>query len=67
MFCLPSCRDHVSWHFMDELRQLALSLDDPRACPQCPYTSDKVDNLVKHLALGEYSSSLLTKLDATIT
>jgi hypothetical protein len=52
---------------MDELRQLALSLDDPRACPQCPYTSDKVDNLVKHLALGEYSSSLLTKLDATIT
>ncbi len=45
-------RDHVAWHFMDELRELVLAFDDPRRCNQCSYTSDKVDNLVKHIALG---------------
>ncbi len=45
-------RDHVSWHFMEELREFVQSFTDPQACPYCNYTSDKVDNLVKHIALG---------------
>ena len=35
-------RDHVAWHFMEELREMVLALQDPRSCPQCTYTSDKV-------------------------
>ena len=45
-------RDHVSWHFMDELRDYVQTFQDPQQCNQCEYRSDKLDNLVKHLALG---------------
>ena len=45
-------RDHVSWHFRDELREVVYSFEDQTACNLCSYTTDKVDNLVKHLALG---------------
>ena len=45
-------RDHVSWHFMDELREYVQTFSDPQQCNQCEYRSDKIDNLVKHLALG---------------
>jgi hypothetical protein len=45
-------RDHVSWHFMDELRDYVQTFPDPQQCNQCEYRSDKIDNLVKHLALG---------------
>ena len=45
-------RDHVSWHFMDELRTIVNNFQNPQACNQCEYQTDKVDNLVKHLALG---------------
>ena len=45
-------RDHVSWHFMDELRAIVQEFDDPQVCNQCEYQTDKTDNLVKHLALG---------------
>ena len=46
-------RDHVCWHFMDELRDLVLSFPDTKMCNECSYTSDKLDNLVKHVALGK--------------
>ena len=45
-------RDHVCWHFMDELRDIVLTFEDKEQCPECPYTSDKMDNMVKHIALG---------------
>jgi len=41
-------RDHVSWHFMDELRNL---ITDPSQCPECPYTGDKLEAVARHLAL----------------
>ena len=40
------------WHFMEELRAIVNSFDDPQVCNQCDYQTDKMDNLVKHLALG---------------
>ncbi len=45
-------RDHVCWHYMDELRDIVLTFVDKEACPECTYTSDKMDNMVKHIALG---------------
>ncbi len=47
-------RDHVAWHFMDELREFVQTFPDPTSCPEtdCIYTTDKLDNLVKHMALG---------------
>lgn len=45
-------RDHVSWHFMDELREFVLSFKNPQQCWKCEYSSEKLDNLVKHVALG---------------
>lgn len=45
-------RDHVSCHFTDELRELAMSFPDPQACVLCEYTTDKMENMLKHLALG---------------
>ena len=45
-------RDHVCWHFMDELRDIVMTFQDKEQCPECPYTSDKMDNMVKHIALG---------------
>ena len=47
-------RDHVSWHFMDELREYVQTFPDPTTCPEvdCIYSTDKLDNLVKHMALG---------------
>ena len=51
-FTKGQSRDHVSWHFMEELRDIVNCFPDPQACPDCPYTSDKVDNVVKHIALG---------------
>ena len=50
-------RDHVCWHFMDELRDLVLSFPDTKMCNECSYTSDKLDNLVKHVALGKKNAS----------
>merc|ERR1712223_1454567 len=45
-------RDHVSWHFIDELREFVHSTGSNKACQQCYYTTEKMDNLVKHYALG---------------
>ena len=45
-------RDHVAWHFIDELRDFVQSFDDPQKCWKCDYSSEKMDNLVKHVALG---------------
>ena len=42
--------DHVSWHFMDELREYVQTFSDPQQCNQCEYRSDKIDNLANHLA-----------------
>jgi hypothetical protein len=41
-------RDHVAWHFMDELKSL---IDDPTQCPDCNYTGDKLESVARHLAL----------------
>ena len=45
-------RDHVSWHFIDELRDYVYSTGRERECQLCSYTTEKMDNLVKHYALG---------------
>ena len=51
-FAKSQNRDHVAFHFMDELRVIVSEFDDPLACDQCEYRSDKAENLLKHLALG---------------
>ena len=45
-------RDHVTWHFMEELREYVQSFPNPQGCLHCDYTADKMENLVKHVALG---------------
>ena len=45
-------RDHVSWHFMEELRDYVATFPNKKVCMHCDYMTDKVDNLVKHVALG---------------
>ena len=38
---------------MEELRAIVNNeFEDPQVCNQCDYQTDKMDNLVKHLALG---------------
>ena len=46
-------RDHVSWHFIEELRAIVQEFDDPNQCPQCPYSADTNEKMVKHVALGK--------------
>jgi len=41
-------RDHVSWHFVDELREM---ISDPVRCPECSYVGDKLEAVTRHLAL----------------
>ena len=41
-------RDHVSWHFVDELREM---IDDPTKCPECSYVGEKLEAVTRHLAL----------------
>ena len=41
-------RDHVSWHFVEELREM---ISDSTKCPECSYSCDKIDVLTRHLAL----------------
>lgn len=45
-------RDHVSWHFMEELRDYVATFPSQKECKDCTYMTDKTDNLVKHVALG---------------
>ena len=52
VFTKSQNRDHVAWHFIDELREFVQSFDDPTKCWRCDYQSEKMDNLVKHVALG---------------
>ena len=48
-------RDHVSWHFMDELREIVNALPDPTQCTQCEYTSDKVTLLDQLILIKVYT------------
>ena len=41
-------RDHVAWHFMEELKAYII---DPSKCPECSYTGDKLESVARHLAL----------------
>ena len=41
-------RDHVSWHFLNELKEMII---DPNKCPECSYTGDKLEAVTRHLAL----------------
>ncbi len=59
--CCPVCdlqftknqnRDHVAWHYMDELRAIVQQFPDPSKCTQCSYTGDTTEKMVKHVALG---------------
>ena len=45
-------RDHVAWHYMDELKGIVNEFADPTQCPQCPYSSDSLEKMQKHIALG---------------
>ena len=38
--------------FPKELREFVQNFDDPQKCWKCDYQSEKMDNLVKHVALG---------------
>ena len=42
----------MAWHFMDELRLIVQEFEDPTQCPQCSYTGDTNEKMVKHVALG---------------
>ena len=41
-------RDHVAWHFVEELREM---IHDPTRCPECSYVGDKLEAVTRHLAL----------------
>ena len=41
-------RDHVAWHFMEELKAYII---DPSKCPECSYMGDKLESVARHLAL----------------
>ena len=41
-------RDHVAWHFMEELRE---EIPDPPHCPLCTYKGEKLEAISRHLAL----------------
>ncbi len=45
-------RDHVAWHYVPELRAIVEQFENPAQCPQCPYTADANEKMVKHVALG---------------
>ena len=60
-FTKGASRDHVCWHFMDELRDYVLSFPDTQSCNECTYKSDKLDNLAKHVALGHSKLDTLLK------
>ena len=51
-FTKNTTRDHVAWHFMEELRQYVQNFDNVTQCPICPYQSDKLDGMAKHMGLG---------------
>ena len=42
----------LAWHYVDELRAIVQEFADPGQCPQCPYTADSNEKMVKHVALG---------------
>jgi len=51
---------------MDELREFVNTFKDPTVCPYCMYSTDKVDNLVKHIALGHSKLDELLQDDALV-
>jgi len=51
-FTKSTNREHVAWHFRTELKDMVTSMEDPTSCALCSYTSEKVENMAKHLALG---------------
>jgi len=51
-FTKSTTRDHVLWHFVDELGQYVQSFENPTMCPVCPYTSERLDGMAKHMGLG---------------
>ena len=58
-------RDHICWHFMEELRDYVLGFHNTQACNECAYTSDKLDNLAKHVALGHARLDILLQVNTT--
>jgi hypothetical protein len=62
-------RDHICWHFMEELRDYAQNLHTSMggeegiySCNECSYSSDKLDNLAKHVALGHSRLDILLQV-----
>ena len=43
-------RDHVAWHFLEELREFVASFDDPQSCYECEFMCDNVDKMILHVA-----------------
>ena len=41
-------RDHIVWHFMEQLRSFII---EDTKCPECNYTGEKSENVARHLAL----------------
>ena len=66
-FTKGASRDHVCWHFMDELRDYVLSFPDTQSCNECTYKSDKLDNLAKHVALGHSKLDTLLQDEALLS
>jgi hypothetical protein len=56
----------VAWHYMDELRAIVQEFEDPNQCPQCPYTSDTNEKMVKHVALGHSMLDALLQDDTLL-
>ena len=51
---------------MDELRLIVQEFEDPNQCPQCPYSSDTNEKMVKHVALGHSMLDALLQDDALL-
>ncbi|TRY75091.1 hypothetical protein TCAL_00608 [Tigriopus californicus] len=45
-------RDHVFWHYIEELKAHVQSFPDQTKCIQCSYESESFEKLVRHVALG---------------
>ena len=39
----------LAWHYVDELRAIVQEFADPSQCPQCPYSADSNEKMVKHV------------------
>ena len=50
----------LAWHYVDELRAIVQEFADPSQCPQCPYSADSNEKMVKHV--GKFCMKMINTL-----